>query len=118
MKTLEFDASHRDSLLNIGDDSYRLSKEVVGKDGHIKKIIFSEFDKVDYDENIAEIVDYIIHSVKSKLSAENILKDVLLNQSLETIDKLHKLVERRAKVSMKKGCLSVKIGNAEIPIVD
>jgi len=95
---------------------YRLIEEVVGKDGHLKKVVFEEFNEKAYNKRIDKLTNYLIK--ESKISIDDVIKNILLCIDVKTLEKLEKKMKKKVKVKVKKGCLGLKMGNADIPIID
>lgn len=106
---------HERVLIKDGK-KFRLVKEVVGKDHHVKKIIFEEYDEKDWNKRVNKLVTYLAN--KSKLSTKDILKSVINSVTYKELGKLEKEMKNKSKVKIQKGCIGLKMGKAEIFISD
>jgi len=98
---------------------YRLIKQVIGKDKHTKEIIFEEITpkfKEAWDKKINELTDYLIK--QSKIEIKDVIKNILNSLDLETLNRLERKMKQKIKVKLKRGCLGLTIGNAEISILE
>lgn len=115
-KRLVFMPDVQDKVLIKDGIKYRMIEEVGGKDGHVKKVIFEEFDEADFNKRIDALAEYLVN--ESGLSAKDVLVSVLNGQAVNSIERLEQKMKKHRRVKIKKGCLNLRMGNAEIPICD
>ena len=117
IKQLVFMPEHGSSAVVIDNRYYRLKREVIGRDDHIKRVEFVEFDKEEYEQKVHDLASEILET--SGLTAQMIIEDVLKYMSLETLNKIDSKLKKGVKPTIKRGCLSIEFGkNLEIPIVE
>ena len=106
----------RERVLIKDGKKFRLIEEVIGKDEHVKKVIFEEFDEEKHNRRIEKLTNYLI--AESKISIKDVIKNILMSVELKTLDKFEKKMKKKVKVRIKKGCVGLQFGNEEIPIID
>ena len=109
-----FTPEESDRILTIDGKKYRMLKETFSG-GHIKDVIFEEFNEEEINKKIDDIAEYLIS--KSGLDSKTIIKDLLKQMQTIELDKLEKLVIKEEPVEIVPGCLSLKIGKRMIGIV-
>ena len=95
---------------------YRMVEEVIGKDQHVKRVIFEAYDEQDWKKRVDRLADYLIN--KSHIGIKDVLKSVLNSVDMKTLERLEKKMNQRVKVKVKHGCLALTMGNANIQIVE
>ncbi len=106
-----FKPDEEDRVILKDGKKYRLLKETV-EGGHIKEVIFEEFDESAMGERMDKIADYLVSA--SKIDARMIIKDLLKQMDTDAIGKLEKQVKRQEPVVIVPGCLSLKIGKRRV----
>jgi hypothetical protein len=97
-------------MLTVNGKKYRLKKEttkIVDHKLHGNKVIFVPVneDKVNGD------IEFIVNEIKNKLSKDEILTEIIKTMPLEQIDRIKKLLEKKAPVKKTRGCLGLTIGS-------
>lgn len=116
----------KDRVIIIDGRKYRLLQEIM-KGDHVQEAIFQEFDEKQWETDIDNISEFLVS--ETGITAKRILKDVLNGTDMITIEKIKREIERimeeRRRMSrvhlpprIKRGCLNIKIGKIEIPIVE
>jgi hypothetical protein len=115
-ETLIMDPKNRETVIIKDGKKFRMKKIDKLKNGHIGEIIYEEFNEEEFDKKVEKIADYLI--AKTGLNIHDVMTEILKNTTMDDLDKLMKKVDKKLHPSLYRGCLVVKIGNAEIPIVD
>ena len=102
------------NIFKIGKKLFVLKKQKIGKDRHIKKLIFEETNEKMYEDNLSYLADKILKN--NKIDQKTILQQALLHLSKEELNNVKKGIDKMKKSSYKKGCLSIDIDGTEIPI--
>ncbi len=108
---LVFTPDEEDRIITKDGKKYRLLKETL-KGGHIKEVIFEEFDEDALNEKMDRIVDYLVSA--SKIDTRMIIKDLLKQMRTEEINSLERQVKKEEPVVIVPGCLSLKIGKRRV----
>ena len=95
---------------------YRMVTDITGRDGHTKRVIFEEFNEKKHESRVNALVKYI--QLKSNLTVEDVLIDVCKDISLSDLKKLEQKIRKGSRVTIKHGCLNVRVGGHEISIRD
>ena len=108
---LVFSPDEEDRIITIDGKKYRFLKETMAG-GHIKEVIFEEFDEDVLNEKMDKIADYLVSA--SKIDAKMIIKDLLKQMRTEQINSLERQVKKEEPVVIVPGCLSLKIGKRRV----
>lgn len=106
-----FTPDEEDRIITKDGKKYRLLKETIEK-GHIKEVIFEEFDEAALNEKMERIAAYLVSA--TKIDAKMIIKDLLKQMRTDTIDRLERQVMKKEPVVIVPGCLSLKIGKRTV----
>ena len=92
----------------INDTTYKRKTEKYKKiDGieHIDYVIYEEVDTSKYNKKL----DFIKNKLKSSITKERIIEEILKEMSTKEIDRIHRLLNKGATVKRQDGCLGIKI---------
>lgn len=101
-------------MFRIGKRIFMLKEDRIGKDGHIKKLIFEEVNKKEYKNKIKSITKEILKT--KDIDRETILEEALLQLSTKKLEEVKRKLKNFKKPRFKKGCLNIEIDGIEIPI--
>ena len=107
---------HRDSVIVIDGVKYRMKGDTLKKNGHLKEIKFEQFNEQEHHDKIEKIAHYLVES--TKISAQDIVEDILASQPTDYINKMYGQVKRRQKAHVVRGCLEIQMGDTRIQVVD
>ena len=116
----------KDRMIIVDGKKYRLLQEVM-KGDHVQEAVFQEFDEKQWETDIENISEFLV--TETGLTAKRIVKDVLNGTDMATIEKIKQEIERihNERISgirpylpprIKSGCINIKIGKIEIPIIE
>jgi len=113
-RIIEITPSVSPNIFRIGKRTFYLKEEKIGKDKHIKKLIFEEVNRQEYIKEISELTKKILAT--GKLDEQAILEQALLHLSKKEIEKVKEKLDLLKKPKLKRGCLNLEIDGIEVPI--
>lgn len=77
------------------------------------RLFLEPFDEEKYNKIVKEIVD----AVKKSVNPEEVVRQGLGNLDMESLQKVHNQILKKAEIKAKKGCYEICVGNQTIPLV-
>ena len=115
-RRIEISPSESPNIFNIGKRTFVLKEQKMGKDGHIKKLIFEQINKREHMRNLEKLTEEIFKS--KEVDVKTVLHQTLINLSIKDLEELKKSLKGLKKPKMKKGCLEIDIDGVIIPIFE
>lgn len=102
------------NVFSIGKKFFVLKEQKIGKDNHIKKLIFEETSEKDYEDSLTNLADAVLKN--NKIDQKTILIHAFMSLSKKELNDVKKGIRKLKKPRYKKGCLSLNIDGVEVPI--
>jgi len=102
------------NVFRIGRKLFILKEEKIGKDNHIKKLIFEETKQKEYVNELKSLAEEILKT--KDIDRKVILEQALGSLSKNELIKVRKGLNKFKKPKLKRGCLNLNIDGIEVPI--
>lgn len=102
-----------DDILIVNGQEYIMGKIDYGEIGgikHVNKTFVKKFDR----EKVNKQVDFIVDKIKGNLVKDELIKELVLKQNFNDIDKIYKILKTgKKKIEKQEGCIGIKIGSGK-----